>query len=203
MTAPRPSRLALGVLAAYVLFWLWMAISPLDRGDWLLENLLAIAFVAALLATARRFALSDRSYVLIALFLGLHAVGAHYTYAQVPFGFWLQDHLGLARNPFDRLVHFGYGLLLSYPLREALMRLALVRGVWSYLLPVSGILAQSALFEVIEGVVATVVSPELGTAYLGTQGDEWDAQNDMAAALAGALLAMLVTRVVSRRRPSA
>ena len=78
MTAPRPSRLALGLLVAYLLFWLWMAISPLDRGDWLLENLLAIAFVAALLATARRFMLSDRSYVLIVLFLGLHAVGAHY-----------------------------------------------------------------------------------------------------------------------------
>ncbi len=203
MTAPRPSRLALGLLVAYLLLWLWMAISPLDRGDWLLENLLAIAFVAALLATARRFMLSDRSYVLIALFLGLHAVGAHYTYAQVPFGFWLQDHLGLARNPFDRLVHFGYGLLLSYPLREVLVRLASLRGAWSYFLPVSGILAHSALFEVIEAIVATVVSPELGTAYLGTQGDEWDAQKDMAAALAGALLAMLLTRAVSRRDPAA
>ena len=80
--------------------------------------------------------------------------------------------------------------------------LALVRGVWSYLLPTSGILAQSALFEVIEGVVATVVSPELGTAYLGTQGDEWDAQKDMAAALAGALLTMVVTCLGSRGRAS-
>ncbi len=155
--------------------------------------------MVALILTARRFPLSDRSYVLIALFLGLHAVGAHYTYAEVPFGFWLKDHFGLARNPFDRIVHFAYGLLLSYPLREVLVRLASVRGVWSYSLPVSSILAQSALFEIIEAIVATIVSPELGTAYLGTQGDEWDAQKDMAAALVGALLAMLVTRFGSRR----
>jgi putative membrane protein len=202
MTAPGPSRLALGLLAGYVLLWLWMAICPVDRGDWLLENLLATAFVALLIATGRRFPLSDLSYVLIALFLALHAVGAHYTYSKVPFGFWLQDHLGLARNPFDRLVHFGYGLLLSYPLREILVRLAAVHGVWSYFLPVSGPLAQSSLFELIEGVAATVVSPELGTAYLGTQGDQWDAQKDMAAALAGAILTMLLTLVMSRRRPA-
>ncbi len=198
MTARGPSRLALGLLAAYLLFWLWMAIAPLDRGDWLLENLLAIAFVAILITTARRFPMSDRSYVLIAVFLGLHAVGAHYTYAEVPLGFWLKDHFGLARNPFDRLVHFAYGLLLSYPLREVLVRRASVRGVWSYSLPPSSILAQSALFEIIEAIVATIVSPDLGAAYLGTQGDEWDAQKDMTAALAGAVLAMLVTRFGSR-----
>jgi len=100
----------------------------------------------------------------------------------------LQHSFGLSRNPFDRLVHFGYGFLLVYPLRDILMRLAGAKGFWSYYLPISGILAQSGLFEVTEAAIAQMVSPELGTAYLGTQGDEWDAQKDMMAALAGAVI---------------
>ena len=130
----------------------------------------------------------------------LHAIGAHYTYAEVPFGFWLKDVLALSRNPFDRLVHFAYGLLLVYPLREVLVRLAGLRGGWSYFLPVSGVLAQSGFFEVVEAMVAMVVSPELGSMYLGTQGDEWDAQKDMAAAFAGAALTMMVTAWVGTDR---
>jgi putative membrane protein len=180
------------------LLWGWLAIEPVDRGDWLLENVLAIALVVALVLSIRRFQFSDLSYVFLTLFLTLHAVGAHYTYAKVPFGFWLQDVFDLSRNPFDRIVHFGYGLLLGYPLRELLVRLAGVRGWWSYYLPVSATLAQSGLFEVIEAVAAQMVSPELGTAYLGTQGDEWDAQKDMAAALAGAMVAMLMTLAVGK-----
>jgi putative membrane protein len=175
-----------------------MAVSPVDRGDWLLENILAVTAVTALVLTARRFQLSNRSYILITLFLTVHAVGAHYTYAKVPFGFWLQDLLNADRNPFDRLVHLAYGLLLAYPIREVLVRLAGIRGLWSYFLPISAILAQSGFFELVEAVAAALVSPELGAAYLGTQGDEWDAQKDMASALTGAVLIMSVTLVMSR-----
>jgi putative membrane protein len=194
----RRNRLVQGLLVWYLLFWIWMAVSPVDRGDWLLENILAVTAVAVLLLTARRFQLSNQSYVLITVFLTVHAVGAHYTYAKVPFGFWLQDLLNAGRNPFDRIVHFAYGLLLAYPIREILVRLAGVRGAWSYFLPVSATLAQSGLFELIEAVAATMVSPELGAAYLGTQGDEWDAQKDMAAALAGAILMMGGTLALSK-----
>jgi len=185
-------RLLLGLLLSYGLFWTWLAISPIDRRDWLLENLLSLALVAVLVLTYRRFQFSTISYCLIGLFMTLHAIGAHYTYAEVPFGFWLKDFLSLSRNPFDRIAHFSYGFLLVYPLRELLMRLAGVRGLWASYLSVSGILAQSGFFEVVEAVVASSVSPELGSTYLGTQGDEWDAQKDMAAALAGALLTMSV-----------
>jgi putative membrane protein len=194
----RRNRLVQGLLAWYLLFWVWMAISPVDRGDWLLENLLAITAVAVLVLTARRFQFSDQSYVLITLFLTVHAIGAHYTYAKVPFGFWLQDLLNAGRNPFDRIVHFAYGLLLAYPIREILVRLAGVRGAWSFFLPVSATLAQSGLFELIEAVAASLVSPELGVAYLGTQGDEWDAQKDMAAALTGAIVMMAGTLTLSK-----
>ncbi len=186
------TKLLLGLVLWYGLLWTVLAIAPRDRQDWLLENLLALAAVVTLVTTYRRFQFSTASYILITAFLSLHAIGAHYTYAEVPFGFWLQHAFGLTRNPFDRLVHFGYGLLLAFPLRELLVRLAGVKGIWSYYLPVSGMLAQSGLFEIVEAVVAQVVNPELGAAYLGTQGDEWDAQNDMIAASIGAVLCMAI-----------
>lgn len=192
------SHLASALLLCYGLLWIWLAIAPVNRRDWLLENLLAFALVVLLVLTYRRFQFSDVSYGLIACFMTLHAVGAHYTYAEVPFGFWLKDLFSLSRNPFDRIVHFAYGALLAYPVREALIRLAGVRGLWSYYLPASLILAQSGLFEIIESVVAAFASPELGGAYLGMQGDVWDAQKDMAAALGGAALAMIVTFAISK-----
>jgi len=191
-------RLLLGMLLFYGLFWTWLAIAPVDRRDWLLENLLSLTLVAVLVLTYRRFQFSATSYYLIGLFLTLHAVGAHYTYAEVPFGFWLKDFFVLSRNPFDRLAHFAYGALLVYPLRELLVRLAGVRGGWASFLSVSGILAQSGFFEIAEAVVASIVSPELGSTYLGTQGDEWDAQKDMAVALAGALLTIGVFSAMFR-----
>ena len=184
-----------GLLAWYGLLWIVLGIAPRDRQDWLLENLLALAAVFTLIGTYRRFQFSTPSYLLLTAFFSLHAVGAHYTYAEVPFGFWLQDLFGLFRNPFDRLVHFAYGLLLAYPLRELLIRLAGVKGLWSYYLPVSGMLAQSGFFEIVEAIVAQIVSPELGAAYLGTQGDEWDAQKDMLAAFCGALMCMTIVLV--------
>jgi putative membrane protein len=195
-------RLLYGLIVWYVVFWSVLAVSPVDRKDWLLENLLALSTVVLLVATYRRFQFSNLAYVLITAFLTLHAIGAHYTYAEVPFGYWLQDLLGLSRNPFDRLVHFAYGFLLLYPFRDLLIRLSGAKGFWSYYLPVSGILAQSGLFEVIESVVAQAVNPELGTAYLGTQGDEWDAQKDMVAALIGAVMMAAMIWFVGGHRTS-
>ena len=176
------------LLAWYGMWWSLLAIAPFDRKDWALENALALAVVGTLIATHRRFRFSSLSYVLITLFMSLHAVGAHYTYAEVPLGFWLENVLSLSRNPFDRIVHFAFGFLLVYPLKELLMRTGRVDGFWSVYLPVSGILAQSGFFELVEAFVAQIVNPDLGAAYLGTQGDEWDAQKDMAAAFAGAAL---------------
>ena len=186
-------RLLIGLLLAYGAFWIGLAIHPLNRRDWLLENLLVLALIPLLLLTYRRFELSLTSYCLIGVFLVLHAFGAHYTYAEVPLGYWLQDLWGLSRNPFDRIAHFAYGALLVYPVRELLIRQAGLSGRWASVLPVCVVLAQSGFFEVLEAIVAVMVSPELGNLYLGTQGDEWDAQRDMAAALAGSVLTMCVT----------
>lgn len=180
-------------MAWIVVLWTITAIDPLYPRDWLLENLLVFVSCAVLLIGYRRFRFSNLSYGLFVVFLSLHLVGAHYTYAETPFGFWLRDWFGWQRNHYDRIVHFGFGLLLALPLREVLLRCSGVRRSWSYAIAVSFIVALSAVYEIIEAVTAVIVSPELGAAYLGTQGDEWDAQKDAGRALAGAVAAMSVT----------
>jgi putative membrane protein len=181
-----------------VLLWVITAIEPFNRRDWFLENLLVFFYGGLLLATYSRFRFSVLSYLLFTVFMSLHLAGAHYTYSEVPFGFWLQESLGLARNHYDRLVHFSFGLLLAYPLREWLLRVTGVRRGWSYFMTVVLVLAFSGFYEVMEGLVAMIVSPELGMAYLGTQGDVWDSQKDTFLAFSGAVVAMLVTAVAVR-----
>ena len=200
----RDHRLLQALVAWYAVVWVVTAIEPFDRHDWLLENLLVFALVPVLIATYRFFPLSDLSYLLIALFMTLHAVGAHYTYAEVPLGFWLRDAFGFERNHFDRLVHFSFGLLMAYPIREVFLRVANARGFWAYYLPLDVTLAFSALYEIMEMVVATMVAPGTGDAWLGTQGDVWDAQKDMGLAALGALICMVITatlRTLRARQP--
>jgi putative membrane protein len=194
-SANRPLQ---GMLLWLVLLWVITAIDPFNRRDWLLENLLVFLYGFLLLVTYRRFAFSNLSYGLFTVFLSLHLVGAHYTYAETPFGFWLQDLFALERNHYDRIVHFSFGLLIAYPFRELLLRAAGLRRSWSYLLSVAIVLAFSNFYEIIEAIVAEIVSPELGSAYLGTQGDIWDAQKDAFAAFLGAVMGMLVTWLGAR-----
>jgi putative membrane protein len=195
LMANRPLLLMIGW---YVIFWAVMAISPVDRSDWLLENLLVFVGVAFLAGTYHWLPLSNLSYLLITIFMTLHAIGAHYTYEQVPLGYWLRDLLGQNRNHFDRLVHFLCGLLLTYPIREALLRVTKTTTFWAYFLPLTIILSASGFFEILESWVARVVSPKLGLAYLGTQGDIWDAQKDMNAALVGSVLCLLAVALASK-----
>ncbi len=200
-------RLVAVLLALLTVLWAVLAIAPVDRSDWLLENALLLTAVAGLAATYYRFPLSRASYVLIFVFLCLHSIGAHYTYAQVPYDRWwealtgstLNDFLGWERNNFDRVVHFLYGLLLAYPIRELFLRIAGVRGFWGYFLPLDLTMSTSMLFEQVEWLVAELVGGDLGAAYLGTQGDVWDAHKDMALASLGALIAMCVTAYLNSR----
>jgi len=196
----RDHRVLQALGAFYAAVWIVTSIRPLDRHDWLLENLLVFGLVIVLIATYRSFPLSDLSYLLITAFMTLHAIGAHYTYAQVPLGFWMRDAFGLARNHFDRIVHFSFGLLLAYPIREVFLRVANARGFWAYYLPLDVTLAFSALYEIMEMVIASMVAPGTGDAWLGTQGDVWDPQKDMGLAALGALICMCVTALVRRVR---
>jgi putative membrane protein len=186
----RANRLQQILLVSYALVWIWAAINPVFPFDWFLENLLTVLVVAFLLVTHRRFPLSDLSYILIFLFLCLHAVGGHYTYAHVPLGFWLQETLDLSRNHYDRIVHFSFGLLLAYPLREAGLRFSSTSRTFATLAALGFIFTGSASFEIIEMVVVMIVDPQAGQAYMGTQGDEWDGQKDMALAALGASIAL-------------
>jgi putative membrane protein len=194
----RDNRPLQGMVAWLGLLWIITAIEPFNRFDWFLENLLVFIYGALLAATHHRFAFSNLSYGLFTLFLSLHLIGAHYTYTETPPGFWLQALFDLERNHYDRILHFCYGLLCAYPFHEILLRAAAVRPAWSYFPAVCGVLSFSAFYELIEAVVAMLVSPETGDAYLGTQGDIWDGQKDMFLAFSGAVIAMTLTRLLRR-----
>ncbi|MDX3904421.1 MAG: DUF2238 domain-containing protein [Pigmentiphaga sp.] len=199
-------RYVTGLAAVFVVVWAALAIHPLDRSAWVLENALVIGFFAGLVVSWRYFRFSRLSYTLIFVFLCLHAIGAHYTYAKVPYDAWWQALTGRSfnslwgweRNNFDRIVHFSYGLLLAYPIREVFLRVADAKGFWGYFLPLDFTLSTSALFELFEWAAAEIFGGDLGVAYLGTQGDIWDAHKDMTLAASGAVLAMLATAAVNR-----
>lgn len=196
MSGSRPfskNRFLQLVLIGYALVWISTAVDPLDWLTWILENILVVVFGGILLWTYRRFAFSNRSYLLIALFLSLHAIGTNTGYAQSPVGFWLKDLLGLSRNPYDRVLHFAFGLLLAYPFYELLIRTGNLHSRLVHWLSISLILAASVGFEVLESLVAEIVSPGTGPEWLGGQGDEWDMQLDLVAALLGAIAAMVAT----------
>ena len=155
MPIPKPRNILpfrhnrpLQVMVLWLLvLWIITAIEPFNRRDWLLENLLVFFYGGLLALTYRRFAFSNISYGLFGLFLTLHLIGAHYTYAETPFGFWLQDVLDLSRNHYDRIVHFSFGLLIAYPFQELLLRAAGVRRSWSYLLVMVTVLGFSGFYE--------------------------------------------------------
>src|SRR5690606_4762451 len=113
-------------------------------------------------------------------------------------GISINELFGWQRNNYDRVVHFCYGLLLAYPIREVFLRIVAVRGFWGYFLPLDLTMSTSMLYELIEWGAASVFGGELGMAYLGTQGDIWDAHKDMALASSGALIALSVTALVQR-----
>ncbi len=193
------------LMALFTCLAILVAINPLYPHDWLLENVLTVVAVLLLVGTSKVFPLSRLSYTLIFIFLCLHEIGSHYTYAEVPydrwwqtaFGYSLNEALGFQRNNYDRLVHFLYGLLLAYPLRELFIRVADVKGFWSYFLPLDLIMSTAMLYELIEWAAAEQFGGDLGVAYLGIQGDEWDAHKDMALASLGAFIAVCVTAALN------
>jgi len=185
------------LVIVYALWWVLMAIDVPDFNTWLIENSLVVGAVALLWFTRKSFPLSRISYTCIFVFMMLHALGAHYTYAEVPYDEWFPVFEG-GRNHFDRLVHFAYGLLFAYPIREMFLRIGNMRGFWGYFLPLDLTMSTSMLYELVEWGAAEVFGGDLGAAYLGTQGDVWDAHKDMALASLGALIAMFVTAMINR-----
>ena len=166
-----PHRKYLVILSLiFAVWWLLLAIVPWHRDVWLTENMLVVPAIAFLVGFHRKLLFSRVSYTLIFTFMCLHQVGAHYSYAEVPYDIWvenltsgtLNDFIGWQRNNFDRVGHFSYGLLLAYPIREIFLRVADVRGFWGYFLPLDLTMSTSMLFELIEWLVAALFGGDLG-----------------------------------------
>jgi putative membrane protein len=186
-----------GLIAAFAI----AAYHPDTVFDWALENGLVVGcFVPLMTLTYRRFVFSDLSYLLMFLFLCLHEFGAHYKYSDVPLGEWMKPWLHTTRNDYDKVAHFSFGLFFAYPLREVALRSMNVRGRWLYVLPVEAILAMSAIYEMMEAFMATILTPERGEEFVGMQGDMWDSQEDMFAAGLGAAVAVLIIAAIVKRR---
>lgn len=190
------------LVAGYAALWAAAAVQPVSRPGWMLENVLPLSILALLGGMYRRWHLSDASYLCVAVFLTLHAVGAHYGYADVPIGGWLRDRLGGAsgaRNPYDRVVHFAFGLCWLYPTREALLYHVHHRRA-ALLFAAAAVLGASAVYEILEWGAAVLVAPDTAARFVGAQGDPWDAQQDMALAGVGALVAAAATARLSAAR---
>ncbi|MCW5893270.1 MAG: DUF2238 domain-containing protein [bacterium] len=178
-------------LVLFAVVWIACAIAPRYRADWAIENLPTAVLLPLVLVAHRRVGFSDRAWVQGTLFLVLHTIGSHYTYSEVPIGDWVRDGLGLGRNHYDRWVHFAFGLLLLRPIREIGFRGRELDRATTLFFCVAVVAWWSVVYELVEWLVASVADPQAGTAYLGTQGDEWDAQKDMGLAVLGAMLAAI------------
>ena len=193
----------LWLLAALLLtYWIYGWLNCIDLQDWIVENLLVVICLSILFFSRKWHQFSDLSYFCIFFFVLLHLYGAFYAYTQNVLGAWLQNTFDLWRNPYDRIVHFSFGLFMAYPFREILLKKFKVSQRTSWLLPIEIAFSFGTVFEMIEWGVSAVTTKETGETYVATQGDVWDAHKDIMLAAIGAALAMLVTYIVYRRKKS-
>ncbi|MBK7827014.1 DUF2238 domain-containing protein [Nannocystis sp.] len=199
-TASTRGRVLVALLCAVALALTWSGVGPKDRTTWWLEVLPILIAAPLLLLTYRRFPLTTLVYALIAVHAVVLTIGAHYTYAEVPLGFWVRDLLDLGRNHYDRLGHFVQGFVPAMVVREILLRSTpLRRGGWLFFLTSAVCLAISAMYEFLEWASA-VLGGSAADAFLGTQGDVWDTQWDMFMCLIGALVAQVTLARVQDRQ---
>src|SRR5688572_14813321 len=197
-TSAKENRWIQAFVLIFSSIWMSTLIGTSDINNWFLENTLVFLFLTFLIVSYHRYQFSDLSYLLICVYLCLHVYGSKYTYAENPFGYWLQEAFGTARNPYDRLVHFSFGFLLAYPMREIFLNWFKFPTWVSWSLPIEVTLSISGLYELIEWAVADLFFPAQGDAYLGTQGDIWDAQKDMFLATLGAVLATTIVSIIKK-----
>ncbi len=179
-------------ILTFLSVWVSTMVGTTNWSNWFMENALVFLFLGFMILTYRRYQFSDLSYLLFTVYLCLHVYGAKYTYSENPLGYWLKDHLGWERNHYDRIVHFSFGFLLAYPWRELFIGWFRFPAWVGWALPIEITLSVSGLYELIEWAVADIFFKAQGDAYLGTQGDIWDAQKDMFLATLGAILATTI-----------
>lgn len=188
---PSPRELLI-LLTVYLVGFAALAIRPYDRWDWALENFFPLAMLLAVIIAYPHYKFTRLSYYLIFFYLFVQSYGGHYTYALAPPFNWLRDEFHLSRNHYDRVAHFMLGFLMAIPIREILLQFVTTSRRWMAFITASIVLAIGAFYEFIEWWTSLLVSPQLGDAFLGTQGDIWDTHWDMLLALIGAILALAI-----------
>jgi putative membrane protein len=178
----------------------WSGINPKDKLTWFLEVFPALVGIIILGATFNKFRLTKLAYALILVHCIILMIGGHYTYAEVPLFDWIKNYFDLARNNYDKLGHLAQGFIPAIIAREILIRKKIVhKPKWLSFIVVSICLAISAFYELIEWWVAEL-SGESAEAFLGTQGYIWDTQSDMALALLGAFLALIMLSKIHNKQ---
>ena len=178
------------VYALYIVVWIIMAINPKYPQDWLLENVLVFIFFPFVIWMDKKHHYSLLSIALLLIFASLHSLGSHYTYAEMEHFNAFTQYFGFERNHFDRLVHFLFGLLVFRILFEMItpsMHSVITALVFTFAI----IVTISTFYEMFEWLAVVILHPDLGMAFLGTQGDMWDAHKDTALAMLGALINIL------------
>ncbi|MCG9682240.1 DUF2238 domain-containing protein [Vibrio sp. Isolate23] len=195
-----PNKASLSILhwltAVYALVFLFSAISPSSYPVWIAEIIPALGILAVIWWVSRRFQFSNTAYCLMFIWLTLHTIGAKYTFAEVPFD-WFNNLIGSERNHFDRVAHFSIGLY-AYPIAEYLIKKQLMSIKLAMAFALFAIMSLAAGYEIIEWWYAALVGGDEGIAFLGSQGDIWDAQKDMLMDTLGALLSL--TLLASQQR---
>ncbi len=185
------------LLVAYIIEFVIAGINPYSRAVWYAENIPIMVVVTTLVVLYMRgIRFSNTAYLLMAVLPFLHTVGGHYTFERVPFE-WFSNLFGFERNMFDRVAHLTVGFY-AFGLTEYLIRYKKVTAkFWGYVTGLFAIMAVAALYEIIEWIYAASAGGEAGAAFLGSQGDIWDAQKDMLLAGVGALIAMFIVFIIN------
>lgn len=188
----KKSKLPFIFLAFYAVVFIWSAINPVDRGVWVVEAVTSLVPVVLIVALyVAKIRLSNFAYFLMVIFPVMHIIGAHYTFANVPFG-WFDHLFGFTRNMYDRVAHmtvgfYAFGIAeIAYAYGYAKTRAL----AWSYAL--FAIMALAASYEIFEWWYAVSSDPSAGIAILGSQGDIWDAQKDMLMDTIGAMIGVVL-----------
>ena len=185
-------------IIVFVIVWVNTYLGTTDLSNWFLENTLTVLSLIFLITSFKKYQYSDLTYLFICIYLCMHVYGSKYTYAENPLGYYLQDLLHTSRNQYDRIVHFSFGFLLAYPIRELFIQWLKYPKSAAWITPIEITLSIGGIYELIEWAVADIFFTEQGAAYLGTQGDVWDAQKDIFYAFTGAILASSLISLIHR-----
>ena len=185
-------------ITVFAIVWINTYLGTTDLNNWFLENTLTVLSLIFLITSFKKYQFSDLTYLFICIYLCMHVYGSKYTYAENPLGYYLQDLLHTSRNQYDRIVHFSFGFLLAYPIRELFIQWLKYPKSAAWITPIEISLSIGGIYELIEWAVADIFFTEQGAAYLGTQGDVWDAQKDVFYAFTGAILASSLISLIHR-----